>query len=73
MDTYTVFAVYADQPQRYATNVQAASAYDAECIARDEAPSDLLVAAVVLGNHRPVDVEYITTGETDALDPREAS
>jgi hypothetical protein len=55
---YTVLAVYADQPQRYAETVQAPDPRAAEHLVRDRAPAPLLVAAVIEGTPTLADVQY---------------
>lgn len=56
MNTYTVFAVFEDDPTaRYTENVEATSPAAAEQEAIDHAPSPIIVASVVEGKVVPVD------------------
>jgi hypothetical protein len=69
MTTYTVIGVYADNDQRFATTVDASSPQEAERHARNEAGSKLLIAGVLEGTPRLVDVEYANDeGDARELD-----
>lgn len=59
---YTVFALYADNLQRYATSVEAESPEEAERIVRNDAEGELLVAGVIEGSHPCLDPTYAIYG-----------
>ena len=72
MKQYTVLAVYTDNYQRYAENVEAENPVHAEVLVRQEvAPLELAVAGVIEGNHECADAPYVVTNEGDALYPPE--
>lgn len=62
MMTYTVFALYADNLQRYATSTEAESPEEAERIVRNDAEGELLIAGVIEGQHTCLDAVYATYG-----------
>ena len=65
-DTFTVFAVYAETHQRFATTVEAENSQDAEQLAEQAAEGDLIIAAVVEGEVDAVDQDPYLAGILEA-------
>lgn len=59
MTTYTVFALYADNFQRFCETVEAPTPDEAESIIRANAEGELLIAGVIEGRHVCVDTAKI--------------
>ena len=63
MSTYTIFALYKDDQQRFCHQCEATSPQDAETQARAWVePEALLIAGVIEGEHQSVDAPVKTYG-----------